>query len=81
MTAPRIFTYTITFFGDVVITVQAANKMSACHFARVVYGQGGTRWAAIEKIERSIATGSRPRVAACQRVPAAHFIADGEAPL
>jgi hypothetical protein len=80
MTASRIFTYTITFFGGAAITVSAANKARASHIAQSFYGQGGTRWAAIETIERRIATGRRRRAAFPSRSPR-RFVADGEAPL
>jgi hypothetical protein len=79
MTASRIFTYTITFFGGAAITVSAANKARASHIAQFFYGQGGTRWAAIETIQCRIAT-CRQRAALPSRSNR-HFIADGEAPL
>jgi hypothetical protein len=77
MTASRIFTYTITFFGGAAITVSAANKTTACRNA--VDFHGGDQFVDITKIERYMPTGGY-RVAALPRRTRS-FAADAEAPL
>lgn len=84
MTAPRTFTYDITFLGGGTVTVAAANKASACRLAEDLYADssdGGSSWAAIENIARSMATARRPRATGQRTTRSASVNADGEAPL